>query len=185
MDVLANKLEGISQKEVNSEKLAAYVEPERENQQGITRLIWELMVNLCEEMQQQVQHLDAQIMALLNVNHLTGTNPNSYASEPMMEDLFALTVATLFTYNKAAHIGVLALYRRHSQLLGPNAELNNTAVPKILYMHSQLLERNAKWNNRAIPTILDTSQDHYHLVDKSCWLPLKELLMRRKTTNTT
>ena len=38
LDVLANKLEGI---EVNSEKLAAYVKPERENEQGVTKLIRE------------------------------------------------------------------------------------------------------------------------------------------------
>ena len=83
-------------------------------------------------------------MALLDVDHLIGTNPNSHDREPVTEDLFVLTVGTMVTYNKAVHLGVLALYRMFSQLLELNAEWNNAAI---LYMHSQLLERTAEWNN--------------------------------------
>ena len=64
-------------------------------------------------------------MALLDVDHLIGTNPNSHDREPVTEDLFVLTVGTMVTYNKAVHIGVLALYRMFSQLLERTAEWNN------------------------------------------------------------
>ena len=60
--MLVNKLEGI---EVNSEKLAAYVKPERENQQGVTKLIRELTDKLHQEMRQQNQHVDAQLNGLV------------------------------------------------------------------------------------------------------------------------
>jgi len=46
-------------------------------------------------------------MALPDVDHPTGTNLHNQDSEPVTENLFVLTVATLVTYNKAVHIGVL------------------------------------------------------------------------------
>ena len=76
LDVLANKLESVAPKEVNSEKLAAYVEPERESQPGVTRLIRELTDDLRQEIQQQVQHLDARINGLAR----RGV-PNRYESQ--------------------------------------------------------------------------------------------------------
>ena len=76
LDALANKLECVAQKGENSEKLAAYVEPERESQQGIPKLIRELTDNLRQEIYQQVQHLDARIIGLAR-----RTLPNRYESQ--------------------------------------------------------------------------------------------------------
>ena len=73
---MANKLECVAQKGENSEKLAAYVEPERESQQGIPKLIRELTDNLRQEIYQQVQHLDARIIGLAR-----RTLPNRYESQ--------------------------------------------------------------------------------------------------------
>lgn len=126
-------------------------------------------------------------MALPDEDHPTGTNLHNQDSEPVTENLFVLTVATLVTYSKAVHIGVLARYQMHFHPLGPNVEWHNGAIHTILHMHFQLLGPNAEWNNGTIPTILDTSQgkESYHPVDRNVWLPLKVLRMRRETTNTT
>lgn len=85
-------------------------------------------------------------MALPDVDHPTGTNLHNQDSEPVTENLFVLTVATLVTYNKAVHIGALVQCKMHFQLLRPNVECNNGTIH----------------------TILDTSQgkDSYHLVDR-------------------
>ena len=76
MDVLTNKLGGVAPKEENKGQLAAYVEPERESQQSLTKLIRELKEDLRHEIQQRDRQVDARINGLAR-----RVLPNRYESQ--------------------------------------------------------------------------------------------------------
>lgn len=127
-------MDGVAQNDVNTGRLASYVELERENQQDVRQLIRELTENLRQEIQKQVQHLDARINVFTR-----RAPPNRYESQqprPPMGKLFVSIVVTLVTYNKAVPIDMLFQYQIPFQLLVHNVGAIYTFEEKIVAVSS-------------------------------------------------